>query len=240
MTVRILALVGDAYGARGGIARYNRDLFGALAATGAEILVLPRLGTVSGEVLPRRCAATARQVRAAELFARRAVGRLALSARGRRVLRACLHGATGCRAGALAWCPLLAANSRCRDLARSPQPSCVGPSRRADQVTAVSRGTRTASARLGRSRARTGAGIAQHCRRAFCSRPGLACVARAPRSSGPARSYSPSAACRPASATRAMSSVFAALPELRRRLPSLVYAVAGEGDDRARLEARRQ
>ena len=41
MTVRILALVGDAYGARGGIARYNRDLFGALAATGAEILVLP-------------------------------------------------------------------------------------------------------------------------------------------------------------------------------------------------------
>src|SRR4029453_8687319 len=32
--------------------------------------------------------------------------------------------------------------------------------------------------------------------------------------------------------------VFAALPELRARLPSLVYAVAGEGDDRARLEAR--
>ena len=51
MTVRILALVGDAYGARGGIARFNRDLFGALATTGIEILVLPRLGT-AGEPLP--------------------------------------------------------------------------------------------------------------------------------------------------------------------------------------------
>jgi phosphatidylinositol alpha-1,6-mannosyltransferase len=34
MTVRILALVGDCYGARGGIARYNRDLFRSLAADG--------------------------------------------------------------------------------------------------------------------------------------------------------------------------------------------------------------
>ena len=48
---RILALVGDAYGARGGIARYNRDLFEALAGAGAEIVILPRLGDGSG-VLP--------------------------------------------------------------------------------------------------------------------------------------------------------------------------------------------
>ncbi len=52
MTVRILALVGDAFGARGGIARYNRDLFTALASAGAEILVLPRLGDASGIALP--------------------------------------------------------------------------------------------------------------------------------------------------------------------------------------------
>ena len=52
MTVRILALVGDAFGARGGIARYNRDLFTALASAGAEILVLPRLGDAAGIALP--------------------------------------------------------------------------------------------------------------------------------------------------------------------------------------------
>lgn len=38
---RILALVPDAFGGRGGIAQYNRDLLGALA-TEAEITVLPR------------------------------------------------------------------------------------------------------------------------------------------------------------------------------------------------------
>lgn len=52
MTVRILALVGDCYGARGGISRYNQDLFEALAANGAELLVLPRLGDASGVSLP--------------------------------------------------------------------------------------------------------------------------------------------------------------------------------------------
>lgn len=52
MAARILALVGDAYGARGGIARYNRDLFAALAGAGAEILILPRLGDAAGLALP--------------------------------------------------------------------------------------------------------------------------------------------------------------------------------------------
>src|SRR6476469_9748572 len=52
MTARILALVGDCYGARGGIARYNQDLFESLAAGGAELLVLPRLGDADGIALP--------------------------------------------------------------------------------------------------------------------------------------------------------------------------------------------
>ena len=54
MTIRILALVGDCYGAQGGIARYNQDLFEALAHDGAEIVILPRLGDASGLSLPRR------------------------------------------------------------------------------------------------------------------------------------------------------------------------------------------
>ncbi len=59
----VLALVTDAYGGQGGIAQYNRDLFGALADTGAvsSIVVMPRYaaGNVSTpvrvrQVLPRR------------------------------------------------------------------------------------------------------------------------------------------------------------------------------------------
>src|SRR5438105_15522471 len=52
MRARILALVGDCYGAQGGIARYNQDLFEALAHNGAEIVVMPRLGNASGLDLP--------------------------------------------------------------------------------------------------------------------------------------------------------------------------------------------
>src|SRR5713101_1204271 len=41
----LLALVGDAFGGRGGIAQYNRDFLGALVKAGAvsSITVLPRL-----------------------------------------------------------------------------------------------------------------------------------------------------------------------------------------------------
>ncbi|TAJ85281.1 MAG: glycosyltransferase [Reyranella sp.] len=52
MGTRILALVGDCYGARGGIARYNQDLFDALADGDTEILVLPRHGDARGMALP--------------------------------------------------------------------------------------------------------------------------------------------------------------------------------------------
>ena len=42
---RVLALVGEAYGAGGGIAQYNRDLFDALSAGGEhELCILPRRG----------------------------------------------------------------------------------------------------------------------------------------------------------------------------------------------------
>lgn len=42
--VKVLALVTDAYGSRGGIARYNRDLLGALGLAGnAGVVVLPRI-----------------------------------------------------------------------------------------------------------------------------------------------------------------------------------------------------
>ena len=39
----VLALVTDAYGGRGGIAQYNRDFLGALASVKSKVVVLPRL-----------------------------------------------------------------------------------------------------------------------------------------------------------------------------------------------------
>ena len=40
---KVLALVTDAYGGRGGISQYNRDFLAALANTGYRVVVLPRL-----------------------------------------------------------------------------------------------------------------------------------------------------------------------------------------------------
>src|SRR5690349_16658679 len=53
MAARMLALVSDCYGMAGGIARYNQDLFEGLAEEGAEIVVLPRHGTVDAASLPK-------------------------------------------------------------------------------------------------------------------------------------------------------------------------------------------
>lgn len=52
--LRILALVTDAYGAAGGIAQYNRDLLGALDASDRvrEIILLSRTGTGAQQRLP--------------------------------------------------------------------------------------------------------------------------------------------------------------------------------------------
>src|SRR6185437_4548322 len=50
---RILALLTDGYGARGGIARYNQDLFDSLAGDGVQVFIVPRAGDVTGIDLPR-------------------------------------------------------------------------------------------------------------------------------------------------------------------------------------------
>ena len=53
--MRLLALVTDAFGASGGIAQYNRDLFNALAESQAieRVDILPRYGKPSSK-LPER------------------------------------------------------------------------------------------------------------------------------------------------------------------------------------------
>jgi phosphatidyl-myo-inositol dimannoside synthase len=56
MSMRLLALVTDAYGVGGGIAQYNRDLFLALSQSTCvdEIVVLPRFGKADAVPLPRK------------------------------------------------------------------------------------------------------------------------------------------------------------------------------------------
>jgi len=56
MALRILALATDAYGAGGGIAQYNRDLFQALAQYGDidEIVILPRNGQAPTQAIPAK------------------------------------------------------------------------------------------------------------------------------------------------------------------------------------------
>lgn len=45
MTLRVLALVTDAFGNRGGMAQYNRDLLGALGGQGVSVVILPRIAS---------------------------------------------------------------------------------------------------------------------------------------------------------------------------------------------------
>lgn len=236
MTVRILALVGDAYGGRGGIARYNRDLFSALAAAGAEILVLPRLGTVSGETLPvgvqQRPAkygrlsfalaalSTAWRFRPVDIVFCGHVYMAPLAALLARLLRARYWLQTH---GAEIW----------RDRRKIARQAIEA----ADQVTAVSRGTRrhllawvdlapeqvrVLPNTVGDRFAPGAASLALRERLQLGRGPILLAVGRL----SAAERY------------KGHELVFAALPKLRARFPSLIYAVAGEGDDRVRLEAR--
>ncbi len=56
MSLRILALVVEAFGGAGGISQYNRDLISAWSALGAvaEIVVLPRFATPSNAFVPNK------------------------------------------------------------------------------------------------------------------------------------------------------------------------------------------
>ncbi|MBL6616328.1 MAG: glycosyltransferase family 4 protein [Reyranella sp.] len=236
MAVRILALVGDAYGARGGIARYNRDLFGALAATGAQIIVVPRLGDAAGVALPEGV----RQRPAIYGRLGYALASLWAAWRFRPVdIVFCGHVYMAPLAALLAWMTgaryWLQAHGM--EIWRDRRAVVRRAVEAADQVTTVSRGTRkqllgwvdllpervrvlpnTVDERFApgpkspalRERLQLGAG------------PVLLAVGRL--SAG--ERY------------KGHELVFAALPRLRARFPGLVYAVAGEGDDRARLEAR--
>ena len=236
MAVRVLALVGDCYGGRGGIARYNRDLFEGLAADGTEILVLPRLGDIDGLTLPpgiRQQPAISGRLKfsLAALWA-------AWHARPIDVVF-CGHAYMAPLAWMLArlfgthyWLQAHGA-----DIWRDRPDSERRAIEAADQVTTVSRATRRIL--LGRTN------LSPERVRVLPNTVGDQFVPGPPPEALRARlglGQGPILLTvgRLASNERykGHEQIFAALPALRAIFPALVHVVAGDGDDRARLEAR--
>ncbi|MBX9944458.1 MAG: glycosyltransferase family 4 protein [Reyranella sp.] len=236
MTTRILALVGDCYGARGGIARYNRDLFEALAGAGADILLLPRLGNADGAALP----AGVRQQPAVFGRLRYSIGAIWAAWRHRpvdvvfcgHVFMAPLAVLIARLLGARCW--LQAHGTDVWGDRRSVVRTAIEA---ADQVTTVSRATRKALldwVNLAPERVRVLPNtvgdqfIAGASSRALGDRLAL----------GPGPILLTVGRLAASERYKGHEQVFAALPALRAKHPDLVHAVAGEGDDRGRLEGR--
>lgn len=236
MTVRILALVGDAFGARGGIARYNRDLFAALAAAGAEILVLPRLGDASGIALPdgvRQRPAILGKLRfsLASLWAAWRFRPVDVVFCGH-VFMAPLAMLLARLVGARYW---LQAHGT--DIWNDRRERVRRGIEAADQVTTVSRGTRKRLlgwVNVAPERVRV---LPNTVDERFT--PGPASPALRERLKlGPGPILLTVGRLAASERYKGHELVFAALPALRARFPGLIHMVAGDGDDRARLEAR--
>ena len=236
MATRILALVGDCYGGPGGIARYNQDLFEALAEGGAEIFVQPRLGRTRGLALP----AGIRQSPA--VFGRLAFLTVSLWQAWRlrpidvvfcgHIYMAPIAWLVASLTGAHCWMQVHGAevwHDRRRLVRRALEA--------ADMITAVSRGTRRilmAWADLAPERVRV---LPDTIRDVFV--PGPRPVALAERLRlGPGPVLLTVGRLSASERYKGHEQIFAVLPVLRARFPRLVHVVAGDGDDRARLEER--
>ena len=238
MTARMLALVSDCYGMGGGIARYNQDLVEGLAEGGAQD---PRAAApwpdrrhhVAGRHPPGSAGA-----QPALVLAEVAVDRMV---QGPFDVVFCGHVYMAPIAWAVARlirCALLAADpwhGRLGAAARAAAGRDRGP---AQLVTAVSRGTRHILLGWVDSPPDRVPRDSRH--RAGQVRAGAA--VRGVAANGPALGPGPilltvgrlSAGER----YKGHEQVFGALPALRAKYPTLVYAVAGGGDDRACLEQR--
>ena len=236
MAARILALVSDAYGVRGGIARYNRDLFEALAGAGAEILVLPRLGEIGALRLP----AGIRQRPAIFGPLRFSLMSLWTAWRYRpvdvlfcgHVLMAPLAVVLARLLGARCW---LQAHGT--DVWIGRRDGVRRAIESADQVTTVSRATRKRLlcwVDLAPERVRV---LPNTVDERFVPGPPSQML-RERLALGPGPILLTVARLAAGERYKGHELVFAALPALRARFPDLVHVVAGEGDDRARLEAR--
>jgi phosphatidyl-myo-inositol dimannoside synthase len=236
MATRVLALVGDCYGGPGGIARYNQDLFEALASGGAEVLILPRLGRAQGLGLPAGITQFPPM--------RGKLGFLVMALwhvwRRRPVdIVFCGH----LYMAPIAWAVARFAGARCWMQVHGAE---VWIGRRkvvrraleaADMVTSVSRGTRRilmSWADLAPERVRV---LPDTVRDAFVPGPRPAAMAERLKL-GPGPILLTVGRLSASERYKGHELIFAALPTLRAHFPMIVHVVAGDGDDRARLEQR--
>jgi phosphatidylinositol alpha-1,6-mannosyltransferase len=236
MTARILALVTDAYGMRGGIARYNRDLFEALARNGAEIVVQPRHGDPAGITLPPGI----HQLPAVFGRLKYCVASLWAAWRHRpvdvvfcgHVYMAPFARAVARLSGAHYWLQAHGADiwTDRRDILRRAIEA-------ADLVSTVSRATRRLLldwVDLAPERVRV---LPNTVDEQFAPGPASEDL-RARLQLGPGPILLTVGRLSASERYKGHEQIFAILPDLRRRFPHLVHVVAGDGDDRTRLEAR--
>lgn len=232
--MNILALLTDGFGARGGIARYNRDLMLALSRceSVSEVTILPRFAEAGGSLPPK-----VRQLAPSAGRAKWSARALALAARQPYDVVLCGH---------LYAVPLAAALARLRhvplwvqahgiDAWQSPGPLHRRGLTAATLVTAVSRYTR--------ARLLAWADVPAHRVRVLPNTVDAAYAPRRPRADLAAR-YG-LAGRRVILTVGRLSSlerykghdrIIAALPGVLHRVPDAAYLIVGDGDDRPRLE----
>jgi phosphatidylinositol alpha-1,6-mannosyltransferase len=231
-----LALLTDGYGTRGGIARYNQDLFDSLAEGGARAFILPRLGDATGLALPPGVEQ-----------ARPTLGRVHYFVRA--ILTAWRHGpfdVVFCGhvyMAVLGWtiARLLGARlwlqAHGAEVFEAPDRWTRRAVEAADLVTVVSRATRRALlewADVAPERVRV---LPDTVRDMFVPGPPSEAL-RTRLDLGPGPILLTVGRLAASERYKGHEQVFAALPALRGEFPGLVHVVAGDGDDRARLEAR--
>lgn len=233
---RILALLTDGYGAAGGIARYNQDLFDSLAAAGAECIIVPRHGNASGLLLPTGV----RQE--APAFGRfRYLWKCFLAARRHRPFDAVFCGhlymVTLARIIARLLGTRLWLQAHGAEVLVVPGETARRAIEAADLVTVVSRATRQTLlswARLAPERVRV---LPDTVRDMFAPGPRSEPL-RSRLGFGPGPVLLTVGRLSSAERYKGHEQIFAVLPALRARFPTLIHVVAGDGDDRARLERR--
>jgi len=233
--MRMLALVTDGFGATGGIAQYNRDLACALAQSGAveSIVIVPRFGTPDQPLPPR-----VTQIAAlGDRFGWSAAAtRIALSRRFDGIF--CGHLFAAPLAAALAALIRKPLWLQLHGIEAWPKPAGIirRAAERASLITSVSRHTRAAALRwcdIDPARLRVlpntvdprfAPGAAPPALRRSLGLEGGRVLLTVSRLSASER-------------YKGHDRIIAALPRILERRPDTFYLVAGDGDDRARLEA---
>lgn len=233
---RVLALLTDAWGAGGGIAQFNRDWVAAACAAGAEVEVLA-LGTAdppdAGLAGPVRVIG-AKLGRAA--FVARACRASAMAPRPSAVFCGHLHLApvaalVARRAGCPWWLQL-------HGIEAWQRPGAIrrAAAERADLLVSVSRFTRRSAHGWWAGDPRRSRVLPNTVDPAFTPGPRDASLAlRLCIDGGPVLLTVGRLAAR--EAYKGHDRIIRALPQLASRWPAVRYVVAGDGDDRSRLEA---